>query len=153
MTDETPQDQIPEELRNNVGFLLNKAGRLLRDQISEGLKPMALTFQEYIILRAASAMPASTQQTIGNRLDIDRSTMVELVDRLEERELLNRVRNKEDRRSYQLLVTLKGQRTLDAAKRLVKKIHKNFLEPLDEREWEIMQNSLIKLINSWSTPD
>jgi DNA-binding MarR family transcriptional regulator len=151
MTDE--QNKIPEELKSNVGFLLNKAGRLLRDEITTGLKPLSLTFQEYIILRAASAMPSATQQTIGNRLDIDRSSMVDLVDKLEARELLNRVRNKEDRRSYQLLLTLKGQRTLDAARRLVKKVHKNFLEPLDDSEWEVIQIGLIKLINRWSSPE
>lgn len=146
------ESQIPDDLKSNVGFLLNKAARLLRDEITAGLKPLSLSFQEYIILRAAQSMPQATQQSIGNRLDIDRSSMVDLIDKLEERELLVRVRNKEDRRSYQLSITLKGQRTLDAARRLVKKTLKNFLTPLDETEWALIQNGLIKLIDHW-TPD
>jgi DNA-binding MarR family transcriptional regulator len=68
---------------------LNKAARIMRDEVAEGLKPLSLSFQEYVILRMIENHASETQQELAMRNGIDRTSMVDIVDRLEERELLS----------------------------------------------------------------
>lgn len=74
---------IPDNLKDNLGFLLNKAARLMRDAVADGLKPLSLSFQEYVILRMIENQASETQQELAIRNGIDRTSMVDIVDRLE----------------------------------------------------------------------
>jgi DNA-binding MarR family transcriptional regulator len=145
MANESPAE-IPESLRKNLGFLLNKAGRHIRESVAKSLQPLSLSLHEYVILRMIESKLADTQQAAGQRYDIDRTTMVEVVDGLEARQLLVREKNPKDRRSYKLILTPKGRKTLTRAKRVAGQAHKRFLEPLTARQQEELQLYLSKLI-------
>jgi DNA-binding MarR family transcriptional regulator len=140
-------EDIPESLRSNVGFLLNRAARLIRDTVGKSLTPSGLTLPEYVVLRMIDNKIAQSQKAIGEKYGIDRTSMVELVDGLQERELVLRQINPQDRRSYILVLTSKGRKTLARAKRLAGKAHQEFLQPLSTKEWNALQNSLCKLIS------
>jgi DNA-binding MarR family transcriptional regulator len=139
---------IPDNLKNNLGFLLNKAARIMRDEVAEGLKPLSLSFQEYVILRMIENHASETQQELAMRNGIDRTSMVDIVDRLEERELLVRHKDEHDRRKYQLLITPKGRKTLTHAKRITEKVQKKLLQPLSETELQTTKEALSKLIRT-----
>jgi DNA-binding MarR family transcriptional regulator len=74
--------------------------------------------------------------------------MVDIVDRLEERELLMRHKDENDRRKYQLLITPKGRKTLTHAKRITEKVQKKLLQPLSEVELKTTKEALSKLIKT-----
>ena len=63
---------------------------MLREELGECLKPMALSVNDFVIMRMIELQLAETQQAVGERYGVDRTTMVEIVDRLEERQLLAR---------------------------------------------------------------
>jgi DNA-binding MarR family transcriptional regulator len=138
---------VPPGLEHNLGFLLNKAARIMREDVAESLKPLSLTFQEYVILRMIDHQIVDTQHELAVRNDIDRTTMVDLIDRLEERELLTRQKDTLDRRKYKILMTTKGRKTLTHAKRLTEKAQKKLIEPLSEVELTVVKEALIKLIS------
>jgi len=142
------QSQIPVGLQHNIGYLLNRLLRGLREDMNAGLAPLMLNVQEYSIMRIIESGRAATQQQVAERYGIDSSSMVELVDRLEEREILLREKNAQDRRSYRLVLTPKGRKTLTRAKRIAESVHKKFLEPLEDDEREMFYGSLVKLITS-----
>jgi len=137
---------IPTNLKDNLGFLLNKAARIMREEVAESLKPLSLTFQEYVILRMIENHASQTQQELAMRNDIDRTSMVDIVDRLEERELLVRHKDESDRRKYQLVITAKGRKTLTHAKRITEKVQKKLVQPLSEAELKVTKEALSKLI-------
>lgn len=139
---------IPDNLKNNLGFLLNKAARIMRDEVAEGLKPLSLSFQEYVILRMIENHASETQQELAMRNGIDRTSMVDIVDKLEKRELLVRHKDEHDRRKYQLLITPKGRKTLTHAKRITEKVQKKLLQPLSEIELQTTKEALSKLIRT-----
>ncbi|MBS1996697.1 MAG: MarR family transcriptional regulator [Cyanobacteria bacterium SZAS LIN-2] len=148
MNDPARSEQIPEELRHNVGYLLNRASRLLREDLGGALRPLQLSVHEYAIMRIIELGHAQTQQGVAERYGIDRSTMVEIVDKLEKRELLNREKNPQDRRSYALVLTAKGRKTLTRAKRISESVQKKFLSPLSEAERDSLYSSLAILLNA-----
>lgn len=145
-TTRNSQKEIPDSLRQNVGFLVNRTARMLREELGESLKPLALSVNEFVIMRMIELQLAETQQSVGERYGVDRTTMVEIVDRLEERQLLTRETNQQDRRTNRLRLTPKGRKTLSRAKRIAERAQKRFLEPLNEHERDILQSCLTKLI-------
>ncbi len=145
-------EPIPESLKHNIGYLLNRASRILRDDMGLALRPLMLSVHEYAIMRIVETRRSETQQAVAERYGIDSSTMVEIVDRLESREILVR-ENPLDRRSHVLVLTPKGRKTLTRAKRIGDAVHKKFLGPLDENERELLYSSLYKVISSAPTAD
>ncbi len=79
---------------------------------------------------------------------MDRTTVTELVDGLEERGLVQRLKNPNDRRSNQLFMTPQGRRVLTRAIRVVEKSNRQFLSVLDASEWATVRASLLKLIEN-----
>lgn len=57
---------------------------------------------------------AYSQQDLGDRLGINRTTMVKLIDRFEAAGQVSRARNPDDRRSYVLALTERGRATVRA---------------------------------------
>ncbi len=78
---------------------------------SAGLEP-----QQHQLLLALKGMPEGGQATIGvlaDRLQIEHHSAVELVDRMEARELVRRVRAHDDRRSVCVELMERGDAMLD----------------------------------------
>ena len=139
-------DKTHQLLKSNVGYLLNRSAQVLRDKLSEALKEVPFSFHEYVVLRLIELELAETQQDVGRLSGIDRSSMVTLLDGLEDRDLILRTRDPQDRRKHQLTMTPKGRKTLSHAKRIASRVHKEFLSPLTEEQWIVLQEALSKLI-------
>jgi DNA-binding MarR family transcriptional regulator len=75
-----------------------------------GLKP-----QQYVLLLALRGLPPGTQPTVGalaERLQLRHHSTVELLDRLQRRGLVQRVRGARDRRQMLVRITPRGERVL-----------------------------------------
>jgi DNA-binding MarR family transcriptional regulator len=140
------EDKIPSALSDNAGFLLNQTARLIRERIIAALAPLKLTPRELGLLRILGSGKALSQQALGARHRIDRTTIVDLIDDLQARDLVSRLENPQDRRSYLIHLTPKGKRTLTKAVRVAQKVQEEFLTPLAAGEWETLQALLTKLI-------
>lgn len=143
---DTEEIEIPETLKNSAGFLLNRLGRILKQRVSVALEPYELSVQELGVLRILDAYGSLSQQKLCATHHIDRTTMVHLIDGLEEGGYVLRATNSSDRRSYQVSLTPKGNKVLKAAMRQVKKIQAEFLSPLSDEEWQVTRISLLKLL-------
>ncbi len=137
---------LPEGLSRSIGFLLNRNGRVVRDRVEKALEPAGLTVRELGFLRILSDRGGLTQQALGNLHHIDRTTTVQVIDELERRQLIVRVENEKDRRSYLLHLTPRGRKTLAKAGKLAEKEQIKFLEKLSPDEQESLRSILIKLL-------
>ncbi len=84
-----------------------------------------------------------TQQQLGQRLGIDRTTIVDVVDGLDEQSLPDRRRSPTDRRAYLLTLTPGGQHTQKSGQRLVDAAERKLLEALDESERGTLSQLLV----------
>lgn len=155
MTDEEVSKLIPTAFLESPGFLLNTAGKLLLQRVSESLKPSGLTVQEYGLLRIISIEGPITQNAFAAKWDIDRTTVTEIVDGLENRGVIVRLKSKTDRRYNELHLTPAGKKLLTRVVKIVDKANAEFLHPLDYKDWRLVRESLVKLItfNSPSVND
>jgi len=99
----------------SVGFTLSTSGYAVARRFRRVLAPVGLEPREFALLRAVSVSEGSSQQAIGERLQIPASRMVAFVDALEARGLLQRRRNPADRRARALHLTDEGRELLGRA--------------------------------------
>lgn len=102
------------------GLLEESAGpriRLLRNALGARSiavsEPFALPTGSLTIMALIAANPNSSQAELAGRAGISTPSLVGIVDQLEQQELICRIRSTQDRRRNDIVLTDKGQDTLD----------------------------------------
>jgi MarR family transcriptional regulator, organic hydroperoxide resistance regulator len=72
------------------------------------LRPLDITYPQYLVLLVLWERDAMTVSEIGDRLFLDSATLTPLLKRMERQELLQRVRAKADERQVIISLTPKG---------------------------------------------
>jgi DNA-binding MarR family transcriptional regulator len=97
------------------------------------------------ILRAISGAEGMSQKALGERLGIVPSRLVELLDELDRRGLVERRDDENDRRVYALYLTKKGGVTLEAVGRIAREHQETLLAALTSSELELLTSLLAKV--------
>ncbi|MEU4351302.1 MarR family transcriptional regulator [Streptomyces sp. NPDC023838] len=126
------------------GFLLRKAGQRFTEQAEQALVHLNITLRQFGVLNVVDSEPGINQRMVGQTLRIDRTTIVGLVDDLEQKNLLERRRGA-DRRTFALYLTDRGTVCLRDAGDLMVKIHESFLQPLSVAERDVLRELLQRL--------
>ncbi|SFE77451.1 DNA-binding transcriptional regulator, MarR family [Actinacidiphila alni] len=114
---ETADAELPPALAEYAAHLLRRAyirANRLAPDFGDGRGEGAAGARDFQILDALTAPAAYSQQDLGERLGINRTTMVKLIDRLERAGQVTRARNPGDRRSYVLALTDDGRSAVKA---------------------------------------
>ena len=100
--------------KTSVAFLLTQIGTRAAQDFGKALAPLGLTPPDAGILRLLGSSPGLSQQELARRLDMHASRLVAIIDALEQRGIVVRKPNAEDRRVYSLELTAAGRETLAA---------------------------------------
>ncbi|KUP32458.1 MarR family winged helix-turn-helix transcriptional regulator [Bacillus halotolerans] len=132
----------------SYGFLLGKVLQRLESKFAEGLIPYEINARQYGVLLFIEGNPYSSQKDISENLQIDRTTMVGHIDHLEALGFVERTKNPNDRRSYSLKITEKGNDVLDSRWEFLMKTELEVLAPLNQQERQLFKDFLIKIWKS-----
>jgi DNA-binding MarR family transcriptional regulator len=135
----------PEPLASAVGFLLSWAGRRTAHHFAVALEPFGLRPPLFGVMTLVEVNPGLTQQELVGKSLIDASSMVAVMDELEERGLAERRANPSDRRKHAIHLTQKGKRTLERARGAAAEMIDDDLARLDADERETLRLLLRKL--------
>lgn len=97
------------QLTQSVGFHLNRARNSLLMEMDAALRPLDITAQQMGIMQSLMRGAANTPLEISRLLGIDTGLMTRMLDKLENKGLLQRQRSDEDRRVIHLILTPKGK--------------------------------------------
>jgi len=136
---------LPVELVSNPVFLLGKLGYGLKRQAAEELEDAGYSLYDYSVLSLLAEGPCATQATIADMLQLDRSQLVAELDGLEQRGLVERRRDPNDRRRHTVLLTEEGTRHLEHVRAIVKEIADAYLSPLDAEERATLHRLLLRV--------
>ncbi len=138
--------RIAPALADHLGFLLAQAHLLSVSVADRALAPLQLEIKQYVALAILASDRHLSQHQLGERMRIDRTTMVALVDTLETNDDVVRHRNPEDRRAYALQITRHGRATLARAKRAVSTAEQEISADLSDSELRHLKDLLTRLL-------
>ena len=124
-------------------FLLGRLGITVKKQAVEELEAAGHSPYDYGVLALVAEGACRTQGTIADSLGLDRGQLVGLLDGLEERGLIERKRDPNDRRRHSVLLTADGKRQLSRLRSIVNRIEDEFFAPLDADEREQLHEALV----------
>ncbi|MET0180866.1 MAG: MarR family winged helix-turn-helix transcriptional regulator [Novosphingobium sp.] len=112
--------------------------------LSEKSEALGLKSGSISALSLISANPGISQNEVGLTIGTDRSTMVNLIDTLEERSWVVREKSNTDRRRYFLHITNKGQDALNEIISSAKQMEDSMLEALPFEDMKMLRELLKK---------
>ena len=125
-----------------IGYHLRRAQIAVFNDFVRTMAKQKVTPGQFGVLDLISANPGLTQSALARAVGIERSTMVAVIDALENRKLVERRRAPSDRRSYALVLTETGRDLLAQLKPMVLAHEKRIAAELTAAERE----SLISLL-------
>jgi DNA-binding MarR family transcriptional regulator len=99
----------PGVLADSLGYALRRAQVAAFQRFMEAMAEFGVTPGQFGVLALIDANPGLTQTELGHAIGVDRSTVVAVLDRLEERGLVARVPSPRDRRSHVLELGKQGK--------------------------------------------
>jgi MarR family transcriptional regulator, temperature-dependent positive regulator of motility len=93
-----------------------------------------LTSVQFAALDAIAQQPGIDQASLAATIGFDRATIGGVIDRLENKGLVQRIVSAQDRRARQLQLTPEGKRLLTAVRPVVEALQGNILAPLSRSE-------------------
>ncbi|MDX6642680.1 MAG: hypothetical protein QOD76_642 [Solirubrobacteraceae bacterium] len=145
----TTQPEIPpaaaDRAPRSVAFLLSQLGFAASRRFVAALEPIGIHPREFLLLRFVASKRGQSQQALAERLGVPPSRMVALVDSLEDRGLIERRPDQQDRRVRALHPTAKGRAVLERAVKVASEHEARVCSELDEQEHEQLIGLLVKL--------
>ena len=120
MNNETlPQDDLPQlRLDSQLCFPLYAAARKVVNYYTPHLKPLGITYTQYIVLLALWECGSATVGDLCRRLFLDNGTITPLLKKIQEAGYIDRSRSRQDERVVTVSVTEKGWELRQAVKEI-----------------------------------
>lgn len=126
------RSEIPRD--NDLGFVLSRLGTTTRLRLAEAVAPLDLTLRQYVVLKAINSEEGLSQAQLGDRLRIDASSIVQVLDDCQRDGLSERRQSPDDRRRYAIYLTQQGKRQLVLAATNIKVVQDELFKALNDKQ-------------------
>jgi DNA-binding MarR family transcriptional regulator len=138
-------DDAPEVLAARLGFLITKTHHRFHERANAEVAPLGIQIRHFGALKQlAGGVPS--QRELADRLSVSTPVIVELVDALEARGLVERRRDPSDRRSNVIVVTPEGRTAVDEATERLTAANGELTAPIGEDGDRELRTLLKKLL-------
>ncbi|MFD8818547.1 MarR family winged helix-turn-helix transcriptional regulator [Streptomyces sp. NPDC059627] len=139
---------LPDSLTGFIGYLL----RRVYAQFSATGDGGDSESRDFLVLDALTGRDWESQLDLAERLGINRTIMVGVIDRLEARGEVRRTRNPDNRRQYVLSLTDEGRRAVEASRRAVAERDARLTAVLTDEETARLDELLGRLLPESAQP-
>jgi len=142
------QHYRPENFRarDSIGYLIKRSQRLMQERIEALFEHQGCTLQQWVVMMHIRDGLALTVADLCRELHHDSGAMTRLIDQLEERQLIERRRNPQDRRVIELSLTGRGNELITTLIGIVTDAHNATLDEFTRDEVKLLHSLLRKLI-------
>lgn len=130
-----------------TAFLLSQLGAVASSRFADRTREIGLTRSDAGVIRLLGRTPGLSQRSLADRLGAVPSRVVSLIDSLQERGLVERVRSSTDRRNYELHLTEAGNRVLRELRGIAEQHEAELLAPLTGEQIAQLDVLLARLAN------
>jgi DNA-binding MarR family transcriptional regulator len=133
-------------LSESLGFLIKRAMASLSSAIDQELAPYDLTHPQFSILMMLNERRCSTAAELARETCGDTGAMTRMLDRLEAKNIVRRVRSRSDRRVVHIELTEAGRLYAEKMPIVAINVLNRYLKGFRPEELDIMKNFLRRLI-------
>lgn len=137
------------DVENSPGaliFLASKSQERLAE--TEMKKQLGLTPSQWKIILALSMTDGLTQKEIADRIYVDGSTLVPIIDKMEENGLVERKSDSKDRRINRIFLTKKSESTVNSIVETILQLRKIIYRGISENDLDLVKTTLKTIIKN-----
>jgi len=132
---------------HSLPMLLNLALDAIMPPYRELFAQYDLTEQQWRVLRVLWSSKKVTSVELARRTLVAAPSLVRILDRLQEKQLVSRVRSSTDRRVVYVVASAKGRAVEKRVTPQVEAIQKKIRATVTEAEWDALEKTLSKVRN------
>ncbi len=132
-------------LNASPSHLLHRAQQMAANHSAAALKSAGITLRQFALLAALSGNDGVSQSDLVNATGIDRSTLADMVARMEDGGLIKRASSKTDARAKSVSLTAKGKKAFDKAAPAVAKADDALFAALPKMKQDALMSGLAGL--------
>lgn len=136
------------DLDSCIGFLTNVEAKKLSDAFNNRLLKRGITRVQWITMYYLNKYESLTQIELCEKLNVKPSSVVRLIDRMERDELIKRLKNPDDRRSYNITLSEKGNMFWNEVESEGEDMSKLFMKDINKDDLEVFKTVLLKMVDN-----
>ena len=134
-------------LKNQLCFPLYACSRKIVNSYTPFLKPLGLTYTQYIVFLVLWEEGSSTVGELGKKLFLDEGTLTPLLKKMADKGYVKRTRLKEDERVTRISLTPEGEALKEKCKDIPYKIAET-VTPLNKKDATDLYRILYKMLEN-----
>jgi len=139
---------VYEPLRDRFAFRLGEVARAWRLQADRKLRIHGLTLAQWLVLRALDRHGEGlVQREIAKEIGVEGPTLVRLLDKLAEADLIERRELAHDRRYKTVLLSAKAKERIPEFQDVLAQVRYDFLTNVDEEDLEVCLRVFDRLLS------
>ncbi|MEF9918820.1 MAG: MarR family transcriptional regulator [Eubacterium sp.] len=136
------------ELNECINFLLTTAQHNVFQYLSQRLSPYDITPSQYGVLNCLWGKEHNTPKQIADTLCLETSTISGVLDRMQKKDLIDRIINPDDRREVQVMIKEKGRILEEPVRKIIEEVNIEALKNLDDHQVTALKSYLRMIANS-----
>ena len=134
-----------------VGFLLSRATWAMNNSVNRMLRENGLadiSVAYFAVLHALWEMDGLSISDLGERVQLEKSTMTSLIDRMEAADLVRRDDHPTDRRAYRIRITARGRDLEEKLDEVVTEAYNRLTRGVSEKDLQTAIEVLKSIMNN-----
>ncbi len=137
-----------QNFSHSLPMMMNRTLDSVLPEFRAIFKTFDLTEQQWRILRVLWNEDGIKLSDISAQTLLPKPSLVGIIDRMEDKGLLKRIRSTSDRRSVRISTSAKGRRLEEKIQPLVDECYARIASGIKPRDWKIMMNTLQQIIDN-----
>ncbi len=138
------------ERNKSAGFMVNHLARLFVKSINEGIEPLGSSAGQFPILLLLWEGNDISPSEISRRLDIEKATVTNTLNRMERDGLIQRAKDPNDARASIISISEKGLSLRDDMLQVAMGINKKATDSIDQKDFDIFLKVAQTMISNLS---
>jgi len=137
------------DFENSIGFAIKNTSKSLEKALDVELRGLyGLSGGKWKAIIALSIQNGLSQRDLAERIFVDGTTLVPIIDNMEKKGLVERRTDPKDRRNNNIFLTTKSELLVDPIIDSILRLRKIVYKNISEKDLEFARNILMKIIEN-----
>lgn len=133
---------------DSMGFIVSRTGAKMKNYLHQKFKPLDITTEQWGLLARLSVQTGISQKELSEKSCKDQPNITRILDKLEEKGLIRREANPEDRRGFLVFLTESGSSLREKAVTIVRATLSEALKGFSEEETVLLKTLLNRIFDN-----